>query len=56
LGVDPTNAQVAGPRYVSTARGRDYGDVPPLKGVIFSRSEESSLHVSVDVAARAERG
>ncbi|MCB0994340.1 MAG: transglutaminase family protein [Acidimicrobiales bacterium] len=51
ISVDPTNAQVAGPRYVSAARGRDYGDVPPLKGVIFTDAESSVLTVSVDVLA-----
>lgn len=52
IGVDPTNNQVAGRRYVTTARGRDYSDVPPLKGVIFTDAEESRLTVSVDVAAQ----
>jgi len=52
IGVDPTNDQIAGPRYVTAARGRDYSDVPPLKGVIFTNAEESLLTVSVDVAAQ----
>lgn len=52
IGVDPTNNQIAGPRYVTTARGRDYADVPPLKGVIFTDAETSRLTVSVDVAAQ----
>lgn len=52
IGVDPTNDQVAGPRYVTTARGRDYRDVPPLKGVIFTHGERSELEVAVDVAPR----
>ncbi len=52
MGVDPTNNQLAGPRYVTAARGRDYSDVPPLKGVIFTDAEESRLTVSVDVAAQ----
>ncbi len=50
IGVDPTNGRVAGARYVTAARGRDYADVPPLKGVIFTQAEESHLTVSVDVA------
>jgi len=50
VGVDPTNDQLAGPRYITTARGRDYGDVPPMKGVIFTNAETSTLTVSVDVA------
>lgn len=50
LGLDPTNDQPAAGRYVTSAHGRDYGDVPPLKGVIFSEAETSTLTVSVDVA------
>ncbi len=49
VGIDPTNDQMAGPRYVTTARGRDYSDVPPLKGVIYTDAEESKLTVEVDV-------
>ena len=52
IGIDPTNDQIAGPRYVTAARGRDYADVPPLKGVIFTDAETSKLTVSVDVAAQ----
>ena len=52
IGVDPTNNQIAGPRYITAARGRDYADVPPLKGVIFTDAEESRLTVSVDVVAK----
>jgi transglutaminase-like putative cysteine protease len=52
IGLDPTNNQVAGPRYVTAARGRDYADVPPLKGIIFTEAEKSTLTVSVDVAAQ----
>ncbi len=54
-GIDPTNAQPAGVRYVTTARGRDYSDVPPMKGVIFTDATTSTLAVSVDVA-RLETG
>lgn len=47
--VDPTNDQAVNDRYVTVAWGRDYGDVPPLKGVIFSESGSSELSVAVDV-------
>jgi len=50
LSVDPTNDQRAGDRYVTVAWGRDYADVPPVKGVIFTEASESTLQVSVDVA------
>ncbi|MDH5519700.1 MAG: transglutaminase family protein [Acidimicrobiia bacterium] len=49
IGIDPTNNQPAGERYITTARGRDYGDVPPMKGVIFTDAEKTKLKVSVDV-------
>ena len=52
IGVDPTNDQLAGPRYVTAARGRDYSDVPPLRGIIFTDAKKSTLTVSVDVAAQ----
>jgi transglutaminase-like putative cysteine protease len=52
IGIDPTNDQIAGARYVTAARGRDYSDVPPLKGIIFTDAEKSQLTVSVDVASR----
>jgi transglutaminase-like putative cysteine protease len=54
LAVDPTNDQWVGDRYVTVAWGRDYGDVPPVKGVIFSEAKRSTLLVSVDVAPLGE--
>jgi transglutaminase-like putative cysteine protease len=47
--LDPTNDQPADGRYVLTAWGRDYKDVPPLKGVIFTEAKKSTLDVAVDV-------
>jgi transglutaminase-like putative cysteine protease len=47
--VDPTNDQFVNDRYVVTAWGRDYSDVPPLKGVIFTESSRHELEVTVDV-------
>jgi len=49
IDLDPTNDQPADSRYVVTAWGRDYTDVPPLKGVIFTEGAASELHVAVDV-------
>jgi transglutaminase-like putative cysteine protease len=46
---DPTNDQLVDEHYVTTAWGRDYGDVPPLKGVIFTEASEHELEVVVDV-------
>jgi len=31
------------------ARGRDYSDVTPLKGIFAGRTSSSELYVSVDV-------
>ena len=45
---DPTNNQLANNQYITIAHGRDYTDVPPLKGVIFS-SGMHALKVEVDV-------
>ena len=49
--VDPTNDQFAGDRYVVAAYGRDYGDVPPLGGVIYTEGKTRDLRVAVDVVA-----
>jgi len=45
---DPTNNLMANQHYITTAWGRDYGDVTPVKGVVLGGGE-SSLTVSVDV-------
>jgi len=54
--VDPTNRQFVDDRYVTTAWGRDYADVPPLKGVIFTRGLEHELDVVVDVVRLDDPG
>ncbi len=48
LDFDPTNDAMPDDRYVVVARGRDYSDVPPLKGVVFGGGS-MRLHVGVDV-------
>lgn len=45
---DPTNNVLAGVDHITVARGRDYGDIPPLRGV-FIGGGQNSLEVSVDV-------
>ncbi|WZH51397.1 MAG: transglutaminase family protein [Nocardioides alkalitolerans] len=50
LAVDPTNDTWADDRYVTVAWGRDYADVTPLKGVIYTEASSSRLSVAVDVA------
>ncbi len=47
--VDPTNDQLVDDRYVLLGWGRDYDDVPPLRGVIFTEGSGSRLTVSVDL-------
>ncbi|HWS58689.1 MAG TPA: transglutaminase family protein [Actinotalea sp.] len=47
--VDPTNDCFIDERYVVLGWGRDYGDVPPLRGVIFTEGSGSTLSVSVDL-------
>jgi hypothetical protein len=37
---------------VTSAFGRDFGEVSPLKGVIHTESTKQDLHVSVDAAPR----
>ena len=49
IDLDPTNDMVVGDRHVTTAWGRDYTDVPPLKGVIYTEGRTTGLEVSVDV-------
>ena len=50
--VDPTNGDAVGPAHVLVARGRDYGDVPPLRGVYHGGRAEA-LEVSVEITRRA---
>jgi transglutaminase-like putative cysteine protease len=45
---DPTNDVQPTDRHVTTAWGRDYGDVAPLKGIIFGGGPHT-LEVSVDM-------
>jgi len=47
--LDPTNDQFADSRYIVTAWGRDYSDVSPLRGVVFTEASSSTLTVEVDV-------
>jgi transglutaminase-like putative cysteine protease len=46
--VDPTNGEVPGLRHVIVARGRDYRDVAPLKG-IYSGGAAHALDVEVEL-------
>jgi transglutaminase-like putative cysteine protease len=46
---DPTSLILAGQDHVLVARGRDYTDVTPLKGIYAGSTTSSELYVSVDV-------
>ena len=46
---DPTNNKITDDQHITTAWGRDYSDVTPLKGVIFGGGHSPQLLVSVDV-------
>ena len=50
LGFDPTNDQLVDERYITVGWGRDYADIPPLRGIIYTESEHSIINVSVDVS------
>jgi transglutaminase-like putative cysteine protease len=45
---DPTNNQIPQNQHITVAWGRDYSDVPPLKGVVFGGGRHD-LSVSVNV-------
>lgn len=49
IGLDPTAGQFAEARHILVARGRDYGDVPPVRGVYKGHAGQS---LSVDVLVR----
>jgi len=51
---DPTNNQVPLDQHVTTAWGRDYADVTPLKGVIFGGDPGHRPRVSVDMTRLLE--
>ena len=50
--LDPTSGAPVGERHVVVARGRDYADVPPLKG-IYHGPPESAMDVKVEVTRLA---
>jgi transglutaminase-like putative cysteine protease len=51
-GFDPTNGVPAGLRHVIVARGRDYSDVTPLKGV-YHGAASTGLGVTVEITRLA---
>lgn len=51
-GFDPTNNAEIGDRHVLIGRGRDYNDIPPLRGV-YAGPFKSHLHVDVTITREA---
>ncbi|GAA1635492.1 transglutaminase family protein [Microbacterium flavum] len=51
-GYDPTNGSEIGERHVLVGRGRDYNDVPPLRGV-YAGPFKGELHVKVTITREA---
>jgi transglutaminase-like putative cysteine protease len=49
IGLDPTAGEFAEDRHILVARGRDYGDVPPVRGVYKGHAGQG---LSVDVRVR----
>ncbi len=49
VGIDPTNDMLEGERHVQIGIGRDYHDVPPLRGV-FKGAKRQALSVMVTVS------
>ena len=49
IDVDPTNDQIVNDAYVTTAWGRDYWDVSPLRGSVEGGGMSHTMEVAVDV-------
>ncbi|MBP1839275.1 transglutaminase family protein [Formosa algae] len=45
---DPTNNQIPKNQHITVSWGRDYYDVPPLKGVVYSTGK-NKMNVAVDI-------
>lgn len=54
IDVDPTNDQLVSDSYVTTAWGRDYWDVSPLRGSVEGGGTSHTMDVAVDVTPVAE--
>jgi len=55
LGFDPTNNLVVNDKYIKVQHGRDYGDVPPLRGIYRgAAAQELEVHVRVSAEEAPE--
>lgn len=46
---DPTNNKLAAEQHITTAWGRDFSDVTPMKGTVFGGGKNHKVDVEVDV-------
>jgi transglutaminase-like putative cysteine protease len=53
LALDPTNAQQVGQRHITIGHGRDYDDVPPVRG-IYSGGGRPSTDAIVEIRRHAQ--
>jgi transglutaminase-like putative cysteine protease len=53
--LDPTNDREAGLDHVVVARGRDYGDVAPIRGVLRTAGAQAARH-AVDLVPVGQAG
>lgn len=53
-GFDPTHGGPATDRHVRIAVGRDYADVPPVRGIYRSAGGNHSMGISVDISPSAD--
>ncbi|WP_372975899.1 transglutaminase family protein [Muriicola sp.] len=44
IGFDPTNNILAGENHIKVAHGKDYADCAPLKGILYSKGENTTHH------------
>ena len=54
FGFDPTHGSRVTDHHVRLAVGRDYGDVPPIRGVYRSEGQRQTMRVSLDIAEADE--
>lgn len=50
---DPTNLATVAERHVAVGMGRDYGDVPPIKGVVAGTPVTTDLEVAVTITRQS---
>ena len=52
-GIDPTHNRLPDEHYVKLAAGRDYNDVPPLRGT-YRGTQQRTMEVAVEISAATE--